>query len=133
MKRITNLLKLAEEDLETAQLLYDNQRYRACVSRSYYAMYYATQALLDLKGVNSRTHKGILQQFSYHFIKTQILPPELAKYLKAAFDLRQLSDYDETCGIDIQQCQIILQQAISFFSRARNIITLENRDDEERQ
>ena len=125
MKRIIQLLNLAEEELETAQLLFENQRYRACVSRSYYAMYYATQALLALKGVNSRTHKGILQQFSYHFIKTQILPPELAKYLKAAFDLRQLSDYDETCEIDMEQCQIILKQARSFCSRAREIMNYE--------
>ena len=122
MKRAKILLNLAEEELETAQLLFENQRYRACVSRSYYVMYYSTQALLALKGVISRTHKGILQQFSYHFIKTQILPSELAKYLKTVFDLRQLSDYDETCEIDMEQCQIILQQARSFYSRAKEIM-----------
>ncbi|ASC70794.1 hypothetical protein XM38_017410 [Halomicronema hongdechloris C2206] len=46
MSSVSRLLNLAGEDLETSQLLSENKRYRACVSRAHYAMYYATQALL---------------------------------------------------------------------------------------
>jgi len=38
MNRITSLLNLAKEELTTAQLLLDNDRYRSCISRSYYAI-----------------------------------------------------------------------------------------------
>ncbi|MEO1637594.1 MAG: HEPN domain-containing protein [Cyanobacteria bacterium J06631_9] len=44
-----------------ARLLLNNGRYRASISRAYYAMYYGTQALLDAKQIASRTHRGMIQ------------------------------------------------------------------------
>ncbi|NET10187.1 MAG: HEPN domain-containing protein [Merismopedia sp. SIO2A8] len=49
MTRLEQLLALAQEELETAELLLENGRYQACISRSYYAMYHATQALMSPK------------------------------------------------------------------------------------
>ena len=64
MNSVTQLLTRAAEDLETAQLLLDNGRYRVCISRAYYAMFYGVQALLKSKNIPSRTHKVTVQQFS---------------------------------------------------------------------
>ncbi|GET43146.1 HEPN domain-containing protein [Microseira wollei] len=88
MNRITSLLNLAKEELKTAQLLLDNPRDRACISRSYYAIYYAAEALLESKNINSRTHKGIIKLFGEHFIKTGELPTELAKAFSDTYELR---------------------------------------------
>ena len=46
MNEINQLINLAFEDLETAEFLFTGQRYRTCLSRAYYAMYYSAQALL---------------------------------------------------------------------------------------
>ena len=86
------LLALADEDLEAARLLLDNKRYRASISRAYYAMYSETQALLDSKKVASRTHKGVMQQFGLHFVKPGDFSAEMSKQLSDMYDLRQLSD-----------------------------------------
>ena len=118
MSRIQQLLTLAQEELETADLLWKNDRYRACVSRSYYAMYHATQALLSLKDLNTKTHKGIIQMFGQHFIKTGIFPIELARALSDAYDMRRLSDYEETIFISSEQSEIILNSARSFIEQA---------------
>lgn len=61
MTRIEKLLVLAHEELETAELLLVNKRYRACISRSYHALYHATQALLTRKNLASKTHRGAIQ------------------------------------------------------------------------
>ena len=118
MSRIQQLLTLAQEELETADLLWKNDRYRACISRSYYAMYHATQALLSLKDLNTKTRKGIIQMFGQHFIKTGIFPIELARALSDAYDMRRLSDYEETIFLSSEQSEIILNSARSFIEQA---------------
>jgi uncharacterized protein (UPF0332 family) len=118
MSRVQQLLTLANEELATAELLWQNDRYRACISRSYYAMYHATQALLTLKDLNTKTHKGIIQMFGQHFIKTEIFPVELARALGDAYDMRRLSDYEETIVLSAEQSEIVLNSARSFIEQA---------------
>lgn len=91
MTRIPQLLNLAKDELFTAQLLLENNRYRACISRAYYAMYHATQALMAVKQLDSKTHKGIIKLFGQSLIKTGELPIELARALSDTYDLRRLS------------------------------------------
>ena len=118
MSRIQQLLTLAQEELNTTDLLWKNDRYRACVYRSYYAMYHATQALLSLKDLSTKTHKGIIQMFGQHFIKTNIFPVELARALSDAYDMRRLSDYEETIFLSSKQSEIVLNSARSFIEQA---------------
>jgi len=119
MSRILQLLQLAQDELETAQLLLDNDRHRACISRAYYAMYHASQALLEVKSITSKTHKGTIQQFGLYFIKTGELPIEMARALTDGYDLRQLSDYEETMFLTRQQAEIVLNSAQEFVSQAQ--------------
>lgn len=118
MSRVQALLTLAVEELATAELLWQNDRYRACISRSYYAMYHATQALLSLKDLNTKTHKGIIQMFGQHFIKTGIFSIELARALGDAYDMRRLSDYEETIFLSAEQAGVVLNSARSFIEQA---------------
>ena len=92
---LTKLMALANQDLENAQLLLDNNRHRASISRAYYAMFYSTQALLKVKNIPNRTHKGMIKQFGQHFVKTGELPTDMARGLGDNHDLRHLSDYEE--------------------------------------
>jgi len=122
MSNVSRLLNLAREDLETAQLLLENKRYRACVSRTYYAMYYATQALLIQRNIVSRTHKGMIQQFSQHFIKSGDLPQRMARDLRQAYDFRQLSDYEEAAEVNQEQATRILAASIEFVTQVRSYL-----------
>lgn len=124
MRSVSQLVMLAEQELETAQLLLDHERYRACISRAYYAMYYGTQALLNARQIASRTHKGMIQQFSQHFIKSGIFPTDMAEQLSSNFDLRHLSDYEENAVLDRAQAEKALAASIEFVDRIR--IYLEN-------
>ena len=81
-------------------------------------MYHATQALLSLKDLSTKTHKGIIQMFGQHFIKTNIFPVELARALSDAYDVRRLSDYEETIFLSSKQSEIVLNSARSFIEQA---------------
>ena len=120
MKRIEQLLVLANDELETANLLLENNRYRACISRSYYAMYHATQALMEAKGLHSKTHKGIIKLFGQHFIKTGEFEVEFARILSDAYDLCRLSDYEETTLPTQQQAEKLLVAATRFVQKVQD-------------
>ena len=94
MTDIRRFIALATEELETAQMLVDMGRYRLCLSRSYYAMYYISQALLLSEGFEASTHKGLIKLLSLHFVKTGKISNDLAKSLASAYDDRQMSDYN---------------------------------------
>ena len=94
MTDIQKFIALATEELETAQMLIDMGRYRLCLSRSYYAMYYMSQALLLSEGFEASTHKGLIKLLGLHFVKTGKISNDLAKSLASAYDDRQMSDYN---------------------------------------
>ena len=47
--------------------------YNTAVNRMYYACYYAASALLITNGIVTKTHDGVLQMLSLHYIKTEAL------------------------------------------------------------
>jgi uncharacterized protein (UPF0332 family) len=112
-------LALADEELETSKLLLDAKHYRASISRAYYAMYYATQALLLARNLTSRSHKGVLLQFSQYFVKPGDLPASMAKTLSKNYDLRLLSDYEHESALTSDDSTNALVAANDFVIRVR--------------
>ena len=82
---IQHYMALASEELSAAQ---DNLRLghlRASVSRSYYAMFYATTAVLGSRGLWRSKHQGVLSAFGENFVKTGLIDPNYGRVLHNAF------------------------------------------------
>ncbi len=126
INRIPLLIKKSQEELKAAEILFENGIYSAAVSRAYYCLYHASQALLAAKNINVKSHKGLIQQFGQHFIKTGEISQEFSKILTTAFDLRQLSDYDETVIFDKQQTEFIINSSQEFLVIAQRWLTQQN-------
>lgn len=93
MKETESLLKRSERYLKSAALLLNDGGYESAVSRVYYAMFYATQAVLLTKKLSFSSHKSVLAMFGEYFIKTEIFPKEMGRELNRAFAKRQIGDY----------------------------------------
>lgn len=93
-KYVKALLTRAEKSLRSARILFKNEILEDAISRAYYAMYYATKAILFINGVNTKTHKGVISLFGENIIKKNILDKEFAIMLRKDFNLRQKSDYE---------------------------------------
>jgi len=65
----------------------------------------------------------LIQQFGQNFIKTGELSKELSITLKSAYDLRQLSDYDETVDFDLEQAQKLLTSAQYFIEQIEGYLS----------
>ena len=83
---IEHHLALAAGDLAAAR---DNLRLghlRAAVSRAYYAMFYATTALLGSRGLWRSKHQGLIAAFGEHFVRPGLIEPRYGRILHDAFD-----------------------------------------------
>jgi uncharacterized protein (UPF0332 family) len=87
--------------IEQAQIALDDAIYlndggrspQSIVNRCYYAMFYATLALLQDIGKAPTKHSGIISLFDTEYVMKGIFPRTLSKDLHKAFELRQSSDY----------------------------------------
>jgi len=116
------LFYLALEELDIASLLVERQHYRTSISRSYYSMHYAAQALLLSQNIDTSTHKGLIRLFSLHFVKTGQFSPEWSNTLKTAYDLRQLSDYDADFTGTLADVGMMLEKAKTFIIEVERLL-----------
>jgi uncharacterized protein (UPF0332 family) len=86
-------LRMAREALNAARLLLDQDFLRDSVSRSYYAMFYASKAAVVSEGLEANRHSAVISAFGLRFVKSGRIPADLHRSLRTAFDERQLADY----------------------------------------
>jgi len=95
-------------------LLNGNRSPQSIVNRSYYAMFYATLALLQETGKIPSKHTGVISLFDTEFVLKNIFPKELSKDLHKAFDLRQITDYKIIDPMTSDEARETLEKAIKF-------------------
>lgn len=86
------------------------------ISRSYYAMFYLTQAVLLQKDLTFSKHSAVIAAFGQHFIKTGLIPPEFHFYLREAKEVRLLGDYDILASFSEEDACEQIKRAKEFLS-----------------
>ena len=107
-------LEKAKNLLKQAKLLLDNKQYDGSINRSYYAIFNAIRALLALIRVDSRKHSGVISYFDKYFVKTEICDKQFSKIAHIAFDVRQVSDYDDFYLISKEEAQKQVESYMKF-------------------
>ena len=70
LKSLVNYrLEEAHEAIEEAVLLLESGKSRGALSRAYYAMFYATLALLAIKELGASKHSGVIRLFHEHYVR----------------------------------------------------------------
>ena len=98
-------LEKAKDVLEQAQVLLNTASYDGSINRSYYAIFNAIRALLALIGVDSRKHSGIISFFDWYFVKTGICEKQFSQITHTAFEVRQVTDYEDFSVPTAEQAQ----------------------------
>lgn len=86
-------LQRARETLHEGDLLHEANAQDGAVNRYYYAAFYAARALLVTLDLDSPKHSGVIALFNRHFVKTQVVSPDVARVLVRSFEKRLQSDY----------------------------------------
>ena len=85
----------AIEDLEAAQQLTAENKFRIANNRAYYSIFHAVTAVQSLDGKTYKKHKDAIGNFNKDYIHTGIFPKELGRKISEAEDIRHESDYDD--------------------------------------
>lgn len=93
-EEVKRYLEKAEHALRVAENLLESGHAPDAASKIYYAMFYATQALLKSEGIDVIKHSAVESAFGYHFAKTGRIDPRYHRMLIGARRVREIADYD---------------------------------------
>ena len=93
-KEVQRLLEKADHALEVVESLYKQGFTQDASSKLYYAMFYATQALLKSEGIEVMKHSAVESALGYHFAKPGRIDPKYHRMLINARKVREIIDYD---------------------------------------
>ncbi|MBE9594486.1 MAG: HEPN domain-containing protein [Proteobacteria bacterium] len=112
----------AEEKLEAAEYLLRGGFYNDAVSRAYYSMFYSAKALLSLKEIYPKAHKGVITKFGLEFVKKGFVEDVYGHALSHAKDRREVADYDIEKNISEEEAESIVEDAERFLVRIKEAI-----------
>ncbi len=122
LEMIRGWIALADEKIEVAQKLLDLSYYDDATSRAYYAMFYAAKAALLSIDINAKSHAGVLNQFSQHFIKSGQIDKQYGRILALARHAREVSDYSPHMSASQVNAEEIIADATAFVEKIREIL-----------
>jgi uncharacterized protein (UPF0332 family) len=114
------LLGKAQTYLRSAAVLFEIADYDSCASRSYFAMFYAAQALLAERRVG--TSGGIRMAFGDAFVRSGEVPLEAGEAFDHAHDLMEVADYAHNFGVTEAQAEDVLQSAEAFVTMILDLL-----------
>lgn len=104
-------LGAAKEDLEAAQMNFENEQYRTSNNRAYYAIFRAISACLAIEFKAYKQHAQVIGNFNKDFVHTGIFPKEISKRINRAQEIRHASDYDDFYIVSVEDAKEQVQTA----------------------
>ena len=120
---LTLLFDKAKESLDAAQLLHDKEYFSFSVSRAYYAIFYAAEALLAGIGLSYSSHGAVIGGFGREYAKTGKINPKFHRWLIDAQDVRNIGDYGIGHKITAAQSEELLNRAREFIDTTFEMTT----------
>lgn len=96
--------------------------YNTAINRIYYACFYASNALLVANGIEVKSHAGVRNNLSVHFVKEGILPKECGKFYSLIFAKRTSGDYEDFFTHDASSVEVLLPQAKRFINLVKELV-----------
>ncbi len=115
-------LERAYEALESAKILFENGKYNASISQAYYAMFYASKALLSLKKIYPKTHRGVVSELGLKFVSEGYLEELYGRILAKGMQLRERVDYDVYYRASKEEAEEVISDAKRFIERIKKAI-----------
>src|SRR3989338_3058426 len=107
----------SKEVLKEAEALFQKKMAGGAISRDYYAAFHAAKALLLSQGLEVRSHHGLGQLFSLHFVKTKIFDTKFSRILSKAQKFREEADYSSEFTFSIEDAKERLEEITEFTAR----------------
>lgn len=110
-------MERAYEAIESARILFENGKYNASISQAYYSMFYASKALLSVKGIHPRTHRGVVSELGLKFVNEGFIEEIYGRILSKGMQMRERVDYDAYYKASKEEAEESLKEAEDFIRR----------------
>ncbi|MDD5482778.1 MAG: HEPN domain-containing protein [Kiritimatiellae bacterium] len=114
-----------DEALGAARHLLSSGFYNDAVSRAYYAAFHWARALLVSRGIEAKTHRGVIQLFHHNFVRAGTVTEETAGHLSRLETYRELSDYTAFSHFTEAQAREEISLSETFINACRQLLQYE--------
>ncbi len=118
-------LARAEQAVQAAANLLAGNLLADAISRAYYGAFHFVQALLQSRGIETRTHLGAIHLFGREFVNTGKLKATYTRLLASLQRQRELADYNAAVSFDPEDVRDHLDQVRGFGKDARELLRSE--------
>ncbi len=115
-------MAMAHDKLSTARDLMEKNHYNDAISRAYYAMFYASKAVLLALGEDPHKHEGVVSAFGERVAKVGLSDPKFGTLLSNAKGLREEADYEDFFHATKEQTENAIRNAEDFVGEAENVL-----------
>lgn len=116
---IKDELSRAEAAFRAAEALIPLGLHADSVSRAYYAVFHLLRALAFARGIEARTHAGVIHVFNTEFVRPGVFPSSNNRVLSGLQRSRELADYDAAVIFSEDDARAELADAKTFADAAR--------------
>jgi uncharacterized protein (UPF0332 family) len=113
---------LGDDALKAATALLQLGLFNDAVSRAYYAAFHHARALLLLRGLEPKTHEGVISLLALHFEQTGLLSSEALSVLARLQTFRSLADYDAGSRIAADRAADEVEAARGFIASTSKLL-----------
>ena len=85
-------------------------------------MFYAAKALLSIRDIHPKTHKGVIAELSLEFINKGFVEEVYGKIIAKGLQLRERADYDVYFQATKEEAEEIIKDAEKFIERIEDAI-----------
>ncbi len=119
---VQGLINKSKHAIKVAQELLSQGYPSDSASKSYYAIFYAAQALLKTFKIDVVKHSAVEAAVGFHFVKTGKIDQKYHRIMLDARKLREIADYDIQEEIIRPQAAIKIQEAKEFLKLVKTFL-----------
>ena len=115
-------MEKANDSLVEARDCASMNHWTLAANRLYYAVYYASSALLLRGGYSARTHEGTIGLIGQHYVRTGILSKDDGILLARLQNMRHTGDYDDFMDWTQEDVEPYIPQVEGFLDRIKGLV-----------
>ena len=100
----------------------DDNHWTLAANRLYYAVYYASKALLIQNGIVAKSHEGVIGMIGQNFVVPGIITIDEAKLLARLQNMRKTGDYDDFKEWHQEDVEPLFEKVEDYINKIKSLV-----------
>ena len=100
----------------------EDNHWTLTANRLYYAVYYASKALLIQNGIVAKSHEGVIGMIGQNFVVPGIITLDQAKLLARLQNMRKTGDYDDFKEWHQEDVEPLFEKVEDYINKIKELV-----------